>query len=231
MLAHLLGTRVSRAAERLLLYIVVVEKRSMRASLALILLAGAAIAVATATGKRDEPPAQQSTEPNNNEAGHGSGGGGGHGGGSGSGGGHGCRQAHGSPISYRQGGRDWTGECTTHRRQSPMALVTPAGAGRPATLTFEPNWETSSAPMTLWNDGHTLRMAKCATENTFGKIKFSKTTSGIGEYHFDNFHLHAPGEHPLDGHVTAAELHIVHHLEGGLARCYLRGAACKRANG
>tara|TARA_R110002051_G_scaffold32974_2_gene74421 strand:- start:3843 stop:4562 length:720 start_codon:yes stop_codon:yes gene_type:complete len=98
----------------------------------------------------------------------------------------------------------WGGECPVGAAQSPVALVSTAGADLPdLTVTY------GAGPGTFLNNGHTLQF----TPDVAGR-----TLIGSDGYALVQFHFHAPSEHTLDGKTYPAEIHFVNRgADGALA--------------
>ena len=115
-------------------------------------------------------------------------------------------------ADYTTNGADWPDLCQTGEEQSPIDLVTD-GATLNADLDLELtgyfNFPTSIDPeadptyTAVVPDGP-------ARESSFLKKAFSADAADDEFFTFRQFHLHAPSEHTVNGHLLDAEVHFVH---------------------
>ena len=91
---------------------------------------------------------------------------------------------------------DWA-KCSDGKRQSAINLSAPARANYPAiTYSYQPE------PFEVVNNGHAIEVQ---ADQSRSSVELSGKT-----YVLDQFHLHAPSEHKLNGHLMPMEIHIVH---------------------
>jgi carbonic anhydrase len=94
-------------------------------------------------------------------------------------------------------------ECRTGQEQSPVDIASVADADLPP-LEFD----YPITPLTVENTGHTI-------EATLPEDTNLTLTVGDDVYRLEQFHVHAPSEHTVEGKSYPAELHLVHRSEAG----------------
>jgi len=107
------------------------------------------------------------------------------------------------PFYFSEGGRNWTGECATGTRQSPIDLVNTID--RPVTLVTD-----SSLAFILTTSSHAFQVYE-----HYGLLLYQGQASLEGLYNgteFEGslfqFHVHAPADHLVDGVRYPLELHV-----------------------
>lgn len=103
------------------------------------------------------------------------------------------------PDRWGQMDADW-GACDSGKQQSPVDL-------KPATKGPLPALQISygDGPLVVQNTSHEIKVPAAT-----GTIHFGTEEAMLLQYHF---HVHS--EHAVDGHLAAAELHLVHKTKGG----------------
>lgn len=107
------------------------------------------------------------------------------------------------PFSFSQGGRDWTGECATGTRQSPIDLLNtpdhPVTYLADSSLAF--TLTTSASAFQVYDDfGLLLYQGEATIQGQYNGTEF--------EGNLFQFHMHAPADHQVDGMRYPLELHI-----------------------
>ncbi len=120
-----------------------------------------------------------------------------------------CRPAMAAEWSYQGargpagwGGLDGAALCGSGASQAPIDLTdaTPALL-RPLRFSYRP------MPLTLHNDGHTVRLPVPAGSGAH--------IHGI-DFALEDIHFHRPSEHSVDGARHAMEAHFMHHAVDGM---------------
>ncbi|KAI8049196.1 alpha carbonic anhydrase [Syncephalis plumigaleata] len=123
--------------------------------------------------------------------------------------------------------------CDTGRHQSPINLLSSTaklytsnstGAGVP-TLSF--NWRPTGS-LTATHNGHALQVDLSAEQQQQNTLTYNSTT-----YNMQQFHVHTPSEHRIDGRHYDGEVHFVSKSSDGkllVVGVFLETATCHKNN-
>jgi carbonic anhydrase len=107
--------------------------------------------------------------------------------------------------------------------QSPIGLRTDQGSGSTQhTPTF--NYPTAAAAGKFynWGFGPAFQLEKKNDQVTsLPSFSFNETGTSPETVYLVSWHIHVPGEHPIDGKLARAELHLVHVDSAGNPRAVL----------
>lgn len=107
------------------------------------------------------------------------------------------------PFSFAQEGRNWTGECASGTRQSPIDLINtpdiPVTVVTDTSLAFTIN--TTRQAFQVYEDfGMLLYLGQATIQGRFNATVFDGSLF--------QFHVHAPADHEIDGMKYPLELHL-----------------------
>lgn len=105
-------------------------------------------------------------------------------------------------------GKDWSGTCATGQRQSPIDISTKDAKTR-CTENKEQVFKVESVNP---NETEILEFhvsTSIKAYGNYGSLIATNVDFQLLGYDMDNFHIHAPSEHTIDGKLYRSEMHIV----------------------